>query len=180
MVVRVPLLRFCQEHAEVVDRSLHALALAFFCALDDECCAYHTVACCHVEVQLFSFFGYRQDRWGRECLLQVRECFAGFFGPLEFLSFPEQLVEWQRAFPQSADETTQGCESSSELLHTFDVGWLLHPGDCLNFLWVRFDSSGGNHVPEQLPGWYAECALLRVELDSILVECCEGLAQVVE
>src|ERR1043165_784538 len=111
--MRVPLLRFCQEHAEVVDRSPYALDLAFFCAVDDECCAYDAVACCHVEVQFFSFFGHRQDWWGRKCLLQVRECFAGFFSPLEFLSFPKQLVERRRAFSQSADETTQGCERSA-------------------------------------------------------------------
>ena len=127
---------------------MDALDLAFFCALDDECCAYHSVVCCHIEVQLFSFFGHRQDRWSRECLFQVRECFASFFGPLKFFSFSEQLVEWQCTLSQSADETTRGCESSSELLHTFDVGWLLHPGDCLNFLRVRFDSSGRDHVPE--------------------------------
>src|SRR3954471_6409541 len=166
----VSLLGFCQEHAEVVDWPLYALDFAFFFTFDDECCAYHTVACCYVEVQLLSFFGHRQDRWGRECLLQVRECFAGFFSPLEFLSFSEQLVEWQCAFSQSADETTQGCEPSSELLHTFDVGWLLHPGDSLNFLGVCFDSLGGDYVPEQLTGWHAECTLLQVELDSVLVE----------
>src|ERR1044072_1545005 len=111
--MQVPLLRFGQEHAEVVDRSLDALDLAFFCAFDNECCAYDAVACCHIEVQLLSFFGYRQDWWGRECLLQVRECFGGFFRPLEFLSFPEQLIERQRAFSQPSDEATQGCESSS-------------------------------------------------------------------
>src|SRR4051812_15688457 len=32
--MRVLLLRFCQEHAEVVDRPLYALNLAFFCALN--------------------------------------------------------------------------------------------------------------------------------------------------
>src|SRR3954468_10925169 len=125
--MRVPLLRFGQEHAEVVDRPLDALDLAFFCALDNECCAYDAVARCYVEVQFFSFLGHRQDWWSRECLLQVRECCAGFFGPFKFLSFPEQLVERHRAFSQSADETTQGCESSGELLRSFYVGWLLHP-----------------------------------------------------
>ena len=126
------------------------------------------------------FFGYYQDWWGRECLLQVRECIASFFGPLEFLSFFEQLVKWQRALSQSADEAAQGCESSRELLYAFGVGWLLHLGDCLNFLWVRFDSSGRDHVPEQLSGWNAECTFLRVELNPVLVECCKGLAQVIE
>src|ERR1041385_2235483 len=90
--------------------------------------------------------------------------------------FFKQLVKWQCALSQSADETTQGCESSGELLHAFDVGWLLHPSDCLDFLRVCFDSSSGDHVPEQLPGWDAKCTLVRVELDSVLVERYEGLA----
>src|ERR1041385_7281820 len=92
----------------------------------------------------------------------------------------EQLVEWHCVLSQSADETTQGCESSGELLHAFDVGWLLHPGDCLKFLRVRFNSSSGDHVPKQLPGWDAKCTLLGIELDSVFVECCEGFAQVIE
>src|SRR4051794_32851630 len=93
---------------------------------------------------------------------------CGLIRPLEFLSFPEHLVEWQRAFSQSANEMTQGCESSSEFLRSFDVGWLLHPGDGLSFLGVRFDSSGRSLVSGQLPGRDSECALLRVELDPIL------------
>src|SRR3954466_5225934 len=97
--MRVPLLGFGQEHAEVVDWSLDALDLAFFCTFNNERCAYYTITCCHVEVYLLSFLGYRQDWWGRKCFLQVHECLSGFLRPLEFLSFPEQLIEGQRASP---------------------------------------------------------------------------------
>src|SRR4051812_37556637 len=46
-----------------------------------------------------SVFGHHQDWWSRERPFRVRECFAGFFGPLDFFSLSEQLVEWQCSLP---------------------------------------------------------------------------------
>ena len=109
-----------------------------------------------------------------------RKCVTFFFSPLKLASFLEQLIEWQGPFSQPADETAQCCESSGELLHTFDVGWFLHLSDCLDFFGVCFDSPGRDHVSEKFSGWDAEHTLFWVELDSLLVEGCECLAEVVE
>src|SRR5664279_3458587 len=67
-----------------------------------------------------------------------------------------------------------------QLLDAPEVCRLIHHQNLLDFLWVRLDTPGGYEVAEQLPSWYSEDALRRVQLDLIFVECVEGLAEVVE
>jgi hypothetical protein len=60
----------------------------------------------------------------------------------------EELEKWEPPDAESRDESAQGSHTSHQLLDIMDaLGWL-HLGDSRHLLWVRVNSSSGDHIPE--------------------------------
>jgi hypothetical protein len=93
------------------------------------------------------FRGY-QSRWGDQIFLQVFEGLLCLLRPLELVLFLEELKEWESPDAESRYESAQGSHASRQLLDIMEaLGWL-HLGDSRQLLWVRVNTTSGDHIPE--------------------------------
>ena len=76
-----------------------------------------------------------------------------------------QLIQRESFLAQPTDESADGCQAASELLHIQQSAGYLHPLDGLDLHGVALYAAFGDQETKELVGWYSENALLRVELD---------------
>jgi hypothetical protein len=113
--------------------------------LDDDSCTDHVTHSWYVKLQVFvGFWGY-QSRWGDQIFLQVFEC---FLSPLELVMFLEEIKEWESPDAESWDESAQCSHTSRQLLDIMEALGRLHFGDSWHLLWVRVNTTSGDHIPE--------------------------------
>jgi hypothetical protein len=93
------------------------------------------------------FWGY-QSRWGNQIHLQVFEGLLCLLSPLELVLFLVELKEWESADDESQDESAQGNHTSCQLLDIMEAIGRLHLGDSQHLLWVRVNTTLGDHIPE--------------------------------
>src|SRR4051812_8814152 len=79
LVVRVPLLCWSENLAEVVNWALEPVGLAFFWSFDHEYCADHLMCGCYVQQQGLALFWRDQNGRGGEEPLEAFECVVGFW-----------------------------------------------------------------------------------------------------
>jgi hypothetical protein len=93
------------------------------------------------------FRGY-QSGWGSQILLQVFKSLLCLLSPLKLVMFFEELKERESPEAESRDELTQGDHAPRQLLYIMEaLGWL-HFGDSRHLLWVRVNTTMGDHIPE--------------------------------
>src|SRR4051812_25737058 len=101
-------------------------------------------------------------------------------GPSKLLCLLHQLVQGNCLLAQPTKESAERREATDELMHLLQGLGLLHALYCGYLLGVAFDSSLGNEKPQELAGLDSKHTLLRVEIDLISSQICEGLSEVVQ
>jgi hypothetical protein len=92
------------------------------------------------------FQGY-QSGWCCQIPLQVFEGLLCLLSP-ELVLFLEELKEREPPDAESRDEPAQGDHASRQLLYIMEaLGWL-HLSDSQYLLWVRVNTTTGDHIPE--------------------------------
>ena len=87
-------------------------------------------------------------------------------------------IEGETSFAEARDEAAEHGEAPCNLLYPLYVLNRAHPHDGRDLLWVGFDAMLEDDKTEQHTPWDPENALLRVELNVICSELCEGLLKV--
>jgi hypothetical protein len=93
------------------------------------------------------FWGHLSG-WGSQILFQVFKGLLCFLSPLELVLFLEELKERESLEAESRDEPTQGSHAPCQLLDVVEAIMRLHFHDSRHLLWVRVDSTMGDHIPE--------------------------------
>jgi hypothetical protein len=115
---------------------------------DDNSCIDHITCSWYVKLQVFMGFRGYQSRWGSQILLQVFESLLCLLSPLELVLFLEELKEWEFHDTESWDESAQGGHTSNQFLDIMEALRQLHLGDSRHLLWVRVNTTPGDHIPE--------------------------------
>jgi hypothetical protein len=68
--------------------------------------------------------------------------------PLELVMFLEELKERESRDVESRDKRAQSGHASRQLLHIMETLEWLHFGDSRHLLWVRVNTTMGDHIPE--------------------------------
>jgi hypothetical protein len=117
-------------------------------SFDGDCYTNHIACSRYVELQVFVGFQGYQSGWGSQILLQVFESLLGLLSPLEFVMFLKELKERESPDAESQDEPPQGGYAPHQLLYVMETLRRLHFGDSRHLLWVRVNTTTGDHIPE--------------------------------
>ena len=79
---------------------------------------------------------------------------------------------------QPTNESADGRQAASELLHVQQSAGYLHPLDGLDLHRVALCATFGDQEAQELADWYSENALLRVKLDLESTQVLKGLLEV--
>jgi hypothetical protein len=81
----------------------------------------------------------------------VRYFFKGLLcllSPLELVMFLEECKERESPDVESRDEPAQSGHASHQFLHIMEALKQLHFGDDRHLLWVKVDTTTGDHIPQ--------------------------------
>jgi hypothetical protein len=117
-------------------------------SFNDDSCTNHIACSRYVELQVFVGFRGYQSGWGSQILLQVFKGLVGLLSPPELVLFLEELKERESPNAESRDEPAQGGHAPHQLLHVMEAFGRLHFGDRQHLLWVRVNTTMGDHIPE--------------------------------
>ena len=87
--------------------------------------------------------------------------------PSGFIDISECQKERLHSVCEPSYEPSKSDEFASEALQLLLVCWCKHVSDHFHLIWIDFDSSLGNHEPQELPRAYPECAFGWVKLHAI-------------
>ena len=96
------------------------------------------------------------------------------------VGFLHQLVQGQSFLSQPTDESAQGCQAPSELLHISYSLRQLHSFDCTDLLRICFNALARHQEAEQLASRNTEGTLGQVDLDSESSQVGEGFLMIIE
>jgi hypothetical protein len=94
--------------------------------------------------------GFRghQGGWVVRYFLKVFKGLLYLLSPLELVLFLEELKEWEPPDAELRDEIAQGSHTPRQLLDIIKTLGRLHFHNGRHLLWVRVDSTMGDHIPE--------------------------------
>jgi hypothetical protein len=72
----------------------------------------------------------------------------GLLSPPELVLFLEELRERKSPNAEWRDEPAQGGHAPCQLLYIMKALGLLHFGDSQHLLWVRVNTTTGDHIPK--------------------------------
>jgi hypothetical protein len=77
----------------------------------------------------------------------------------------EKLEERKASLFELRNELPESCHAPREALSLLQTSRGLHAINCFHLLWVHFDAMTQHEEAQELPPWYSEHALLKVELE---------------
>jgi hypothetical protein len=149
-------------------------------ALDDDGSTDYPIGGRNVKQQSLTFPGHHEDRGRCKKLLELFKSSVSFLRPLKLLLCLEEFEEWQALFIEPRYESTQGSYTPGYLLDVLDALWRFHLRDCLDFFQVRPYVLMANYVADQYARQHTKYALLGIQLPLKLIECPEGLIEVID
>ena len=111
-------------------------------------------------------------------LLDLVKFLLGLGHPFEVVGFLQKPIEGETSFTEVRDKTAEHGEAPYNSMYPLYVLNQAHPRDGRDLLWVGFDATLGIDETKQHTPRDPENALLRVELNYISSEFCEGLLKV--
>jgi hypothetical protein len=93
------------------------------------------------------FWGH-QSGWGSQIHFQVFKGILCFLSPSEHVLFLEGLKERESPEAESRDEPAQGSHEPRQIVDVMEAIGHLHFHDSRHLLWVRVNSTTGDHIPD--------------------------------
>jgi hypothetical protein len=113
---------------------------------NDDSYTNHIACSRYAERQVFvGFWGYQSER-GSVILIQVFQGLLCLLSALELVLFLEELKEWESPDAESQDKPAQGIHAPRQLLNIMEALSQLHLSDIQHLLWVRVNTTMGDHI----------------------------------